>query len=529
MIKNSDKKIINNFKKSIIILYFLMVGVIVVAQSPIIMESQIRFFEQNNNYSDTISHSAIKPFYQHFSKDSNIVMLKFIPIYEAFGGLNKTSTLDSIFKTANYLINFGIDINFNIKNKLNINYLPRFYFYHIFDNLLLNDSCAVGKDKMGLNSVENYLFSKNYFNFTMSNTINITYQPYDFLKLELANSKNFYGDGYRSLFLSENAKNYPFLKIETEFAFIKYSFVFAILNTWAKNTNNNYQFIKKYSSFHFLDIAIGKKLNFGIFESVTSKKLTFDYINPLVFFRPVEYSIDGNDNIQLGVNLKYNFIKNNLFYCQILIDDIIVGQFINDIKHRIKSSYIGEYGWFANKWAFQIGFKSYNFCNIEKLDYLAEINVVRPYVYSHSSVYENFTHGGQALAHPLGANFIELVSLINYENQYFRFNFKRMYAITGKDKTANEHKGQNIFLATMDAYHGDNIPVTSYGNVLLQGEKTAIIVIQPEFSYFVKNKKSLSVNLGYFFRYERSKTYKNSINFIYLGIRSNISKFEMLY
>jgi hypothetical protein len=72
-------------------------------------------------------------------------------------------------------------------------------------------------------------------------------------------------------------------------------------------------------------------------------------------------------------------------------------------------------GWWANKFAIQAGGKYVDAFGISNLDLQGEINIVRPYMYSHFTNYSNYTSYNQAIAHPLGANFKEFVGILRYQ------------------------------------------------------------------------------------------------------------------
>jgi hypothetical protein len=63
--------------------------------------------------------------------------------------------------------------------------------------------------------------------FPIINDFHIVYSPFDFLKIDFANSRNFIGNGYRSLLLSDIAKPYPNLKIQAKFLNFQYNILWA--------------------------------------------------------------------------------------------------------------------------------------------------------------------------------------------------------------------------------------------------------------------------------------------------------------
>ena len=74
-------------------------------------------------------------------------------------------------------------------------------------------------------------------------------------------------------------------------------------------------FQNKFGTLHFLDVQLGKRLNLGFYESViwqgrdTLVDVGFDYnyLNPVIFFRPVEFSSGSAHNSLIGANVSYRF------------------------------------------------------------------------------------------------------------------------------------------------------------------------------------------------------------------------------
>ena len=78
----------------------------------------------------------------------------------------------------------------------------------------------------------------------------------------------------------------------------------------------------KFSSAHILSWNISKWLNLSVFESViwqgkdslNNRGFDINYLNPFVFFRPIEYSIGSADNSFFGGSLKVTIQKNHVFH-----------------------------------------------------------------------------------------------------------------------------------------------------------------------------------------------------------------------
>lgn len=235
------------------------------------------------------------------------------------------------------------------------------------------------------------------------------------IMVQFGHDKNFIGNGYRSLIMSDFPAAYPFLKINTRVWKLNYMNLFAQM-TGDVNTFRDALFPKKYFAFHHLSINLFKNLNVGLFESVMFGRpdprrrfrYDFHYYNPIIFYRFAEQQVGSEDNAIIGLDFKWNFRRHFQLYGQLVIDEFLLAQ--------VRSGR----GWWANKQAVQLGVKYVDAFNIRNLDLQTEINIVRPYMYAHkldsSSVsYTNFVHYNLPLAHPLGANFTEWIGIVRYQ------------------------------------------------------------------------------------------------------------------
>ena len=136
--------------------------------------------------------------------------------------------------------------------------------------------------------------------------------------------------------------------------------------------------------------------------------------------------------------------------------------------------------------------------SFERVNVLLEFNQAQPYIYAHKEPMQSYTHMNQALAHPLGSNFKEVVALVNYNKGKWKFRAKLTLAQVGLD-SIDTHYGQNIFVSDFDA-QGEGGEY-SYGNYIGQGVTTQINTLYTEVAYsfkwfdvfgsvFCKNKKS---------------------------------------
>lgn len=531
-------------KRFIAYIIFLSLVVTTTAQNiPVHDPHYIREIQKNSLRTDIKGHSSILPLYFNEKTDTMLYEGQYeqgflyygwksknnekpksfyaLPVYEVSNLFNLNN-----FHDYRYNIHIGALMDYSIGDKFGISYQLSSWWIDSPDYLTY---------KTPYHSLYYGLGFKNYRTGSIiEQDFHLTYSPYNFLRLELANSKNSYGDGYRSLLLSDFASNYPYFKLETYFLSVKYSCIWALHNSYnfddndfISNYNNN-----KFNVFHYLDWKIGKRFNLGLFEAIITRNqnfFSFEYMNPIIFFRPVEFNLGSEDNALLGINMRLSLNDYNAVYGQFVLDDVIVGQLLNDIRHTLNSDYTGEYGWFANKWAAQLGFKSYDIFKLTNLDFFTEINIARPYTYSHVHPEQNYSHALQPLAHPLGANFVESVSGVSYLGKRITVDAKLMYALVGADSTGT-HFGQNIFNPTMDGNQGYTYIVNSYGNTILQGIKTNIITAKLDFGYILKENKNLSLNAGILYRSVSPEIGESTKDiYFYIGIKGNFWEREMIY
>ncbi len=174
-------------------------------------------------------------------------------------------------------------------------------------------------------------------------------------------------------------------------------------------------------------------------------------------------------------------------------------------------------GWWANKQAWQAGFNYINAFTIKGLKFRLEYNQARPYTYTHGVVEQNYAHYGQPLAHPMGANFRELIAQLAYRKKNWQVSAQGMLVVIGKDSlAANSNVGQNIFLSY-------NTRPFDYGHTTTQGVFTQILQSELKFSWFLIPKLNLRVEISYIQRAEEnSQNYKLQNPYFSFGIKSSI-------
>jgi hypothetical protein len=285
---------------------------------------------------------------------------------------------------------------------------------------------GVGFYKRFKSNAYDYFDARGYITFTAAKYIDIQF-GYD---------KNFIGNGYRSLFLSDFGNSYLFAKVNTKIWKINYQNIFMeVMPQFRKRSDS--LLARKYAAMHHLSMNVTKWLNVGLFEGVIfgrDEHFDFQYLNPIIFYRHIEGSVGSPDNAVAGFDFKANILKRFQLYGQFLLDEFILS--------RIKNT---PTSW-VNKFGIQAGVKYIDAFGLKNLDLQVEMNRVRPFTYSHSDTIANYTHYNQPLAHPLGANFQELIGILRYQPApKWYINAKLIHYYQGLDSTSGVNYGGNPF------------------------------------------------------------------------------------
>ncbi|MBC7388922.1 MAG: hypothetical protein H7329_06920 [Opitutaceae bacterium] len=352
-----------------------------------------------------------------------------------------------------------------------------------------------------------YFTARGYVTFKLTKNINF----------QFGHDRNFIGNGYRSLILSDFSSPYLFAKIQTKIWKIHYTNLYAQM---FNNTNvfKDTTYSKKFMTLHHLSINIGRHLNVGLFESIVytraNNQFDLNYLNPIIFYRYAETYQGSGDKATLGLDFKLNFARRVSIYGQLVLNEFR----INEVRN-------GN-GWWGNKQAYQLGFKYIDFAGLKNVDLQFEVNAVRPYTYTSVNGQNNYSHYNQPLAHPMGANFVEVVGVLRVQPQ------KRIF-ITGtgiltrvgqSDSTTNF--GNNIFTPY------DKVPSTrSYGNYITQGVATNIAYAELNISYMLRH--NLFIDLTQLFREQftdkSNPIYRRSTSFSSFSIRYNFGQKQQAF
>lgn len=165
-----------------------------------------------------------------------------------------------------------------------------------------------------------------------------------------------------------------------------------------------------------------------------------------------------------------------------------------------------------------MGGKYFDAFAIKNLDLQGELNMVRPYSYSHDDTFSNYTHYNQPLADPLGSGFIEFIGTIRYQPVKNLFlSMKGMYYIKGVD-TGNANYGNDIF-------KDYTTHTTEYGVKMINGPRSNCALLTMNVSYEIR--PNVYIDMGFTHRryiYETGVYPNTTTTYIYGGLRMNLAR-----
>jgi hypothetical protein len=340
----------------------------------------------------------------------------------------------------------------------------------------------------------------------------INFNLLDHIDIQFGHDKHFWGNGYRSLFLSDYGNSMFFLKVQTTIWRISYTNLFTEM-TATYDRGGDKLLPKKYAAFHHLNFHVSHWLDVGLFETVIFERengFEFQYLNPIIFYRAIEQSLGSPDNSLLGLDFKANIARRFQLYGQFLLDEFNFGQIVK------------VNGWWANKFSIQSGLKYIDAFGIVNLDLQGEVNIVRPFTYTHNTTATTYTHYNQPLAHPLGANFWELVGIARYQLlPELTAQMTFVYYQKGLD-SIGQNWGGNIFVSNVD----DNRELTveqEFGNKIAQGVKQKVALLDLLISYQAFHNLFVDLNVMYRASKSAIARYDGSQAYVGLGVRLNMA------
>lgn len=429
------------------------------------------------------------------------IKLSLTPVGEALVGFEsgrdaKTFTQTGIGLNFSGMIGRVLDINFNFMGSNSS--FPSFVENYVFRNKVVPGQGWGYKSDLGY-----YYNNSNGY---------ISYSPIKYFNFTLGRGKNKFGEGYRSLLLSDVGNNYDYFRITTNIWRFKYVNLFSKMNDVYEVTGAPDNYNKKFSSSHYLSVNIARRWSIGLFESIhwlgqdsaVTRNFDPNYLNPIIFLRPVEFSMGSGDNALMGLNLSFKASNQVKLYSQLVLDEF-----------KLSEMTAGT-GWWANKYGLQLGVKYYDAFHVDGLTFQGEFNHVRPYTYSHSISSQAYGQMNQPLAHPSGANFNEGVFMANYYVNKFYIELKTTVLQQGVDfENDTLSYGANVFKPYT------NRP-SEYGVKVGQGRSRLLTTFDLKASYLLSAKANIRAEINLSSYNETIDGVTKSIFWPRIGIRTGI-------
>ncbi|GAB4295876.1 MAG: hypothetical protein Kow0068_20400 [Marinilabiliales bacterium] len=324
----------------------------------------------------------------------------------------------------------------------------------------------------------------------------LVFEPYKFLNFQAGHYKNFIGEGYRSLLLSDVSYSYPFFKTTLTWKRLQYIYMLSSHQEVSMIDSRSLVYQRKHGSFNYLNFIIHKNIQLGLFEAVMWKttdstgnnKFSLNYFNPVLFERVLQYGLNSENNILLGAQAKVKLARSLQAYGQFLLDDF-------------------ETGIFGKKYGYQAGIKIFSPFKIHNLFIQTEYNFVSPHTYAHNNIRQNYTNANEPLAHPLGSDFKEIFFRLTYNLKDLYFDFKYSYAEVGENS---------------DIFIPDTAVLQTVNNQGFISESYLVKNLTMTLSYLLNPKTDLRLFIKYHRREFINSINKNDMNSISFGISTSL-------
>lgn len=351
---------------------------------------------------------------------------------------------------------------------------------------------------------------KNYRDYSYVTAL-LSYTPIKQLNITLGQDKTFIGDGYRSILLSDNAAPAPLLRVTANVGKLQYMAMW----TYMQDLRNGFDSFggnrRKWGLFHYLDWNVNNSLSFGFFNAyivpeadAQGNRRGFDinFINPVLFASSFGPSSQPG-NALVGFTGKYKIFDKSALYGQLLFD-------------KFKASNFFQSNNTDNTNGYQLGIRGADIFGVKNLNYLLEYNTVKPYTYADKDIMSAYTHYSQPLGDPLGANFRELIGIVNYSTGRFDFQGQINYAKYGLD-ASGQNNGKDVTKSLVPTLNSNSVG---------QGISTNLYYAEGLVSFMVNPKYNMRLELGGIYRHESNSIATKNAAIISFGLRSS---FRNLY
>ena len=335
-----------------------------------------------------------------------------------------------------------------------------------------------------IENIKNYDFANGYLKYYTSPTEGMD------LSVQLGREKLKYGLGYsKSLTLSGETPNMDFLKFNLNYGIISYSSIFG--STVGEFNNDRSKNFTKYFSANRLKLSFENLFDVGIAESIIhSRGFELAYLNPVIFYKFVEHSLQDRDNGTIFADIQTHFLKDFELQGTFFLDENI----LSNLSDFTKAS---------NKTAYQLGFFWYEPVGLKNLSLIFEYTKIRPFVYTHFNPKNAYSAFGVGIGHPIGPNADQVFTKLSYNlSDRVRFNLEFQKI----------RKGENIVDANGEL-------VRNVGGDISQGFRGGI---DSDTALFLDGVRINTDHVRFNVVFEPIKNYVFDLNYVY-NLNKNLS------
>ena len=326
----------------------------------------------------------------------------------------------------------------------------------------------------------------------------VSWSPVEELNIQFGSDRHHVGHGYRSILLSDNAFNYPFIKASALLfkGKVQYSSIFAKLTSFNRlptGQSSESLFYWKRASFHHLSVDLGR-LQLALFEATHWQTIDSNGVrplnpmewNPLIGLNTAVNGFEDEHEQLLGLDARFKVCDDLFIYGQIATDDLNEG-----------------------RKAFQLGARAFDIVG-SGVGIQLEYNAVDPFMYTSAITPLAYTHFGQELAHPFGADFNELVIILEKRARKWWFSAKANLATTHSDSLSTQNFGNSLYRSAET--------ISTIG----EPEEHRLTFIEGKVSFIMNPYYNMLFSLGYRYRNLSNAPETASSSFLYLAWETSL-------
>lgn len=327
------------------------------------------------------------------------------------------------------------------------------------------------------------------------------------ISVQLGREKVTLGHGYGDKFLfSNNAPDMDFLKLQIKYGALQFMHLHASMpGQFFENREERYT---KYFATNRLNINLKNFINFGFGEVVIyNGRIDFAYLNPFLLYLEAEKNLQDRDNKNFFLDFQTNFIKG--------IE--ITGTYYLDDDQGF-ASFFGKTS-IDQKIGYQIGAMAYEPLGISDLSLYLEYTKIRPYVYSHYDIKDNYTSQGIILGHQLGPNADEIFAGLDY-NLSYKIRLSADYRYRRKGSNVLDDAGNVIKNVGSDVFFTYRPGIDDPDATFLEGERINTNMINLALRFQIIRNIWFTLEYSYMVEDYVAKRYKKETSFA--ALRMNI-------